>query len=214
MDKIINIVIKFYRKRRYSMVLTLILTILYLIITFVSKALLSRSVFLVFIEITNWTYLILVTLLMLGLMLAPTYKNSYEYLKKGMNRRIGFEIQAFEIDSNNSYKKKNTYRKLKKIKSSILNLSPEERHLLLSYFEAKNKAPIPVFIPILASFLLGLIGSFITAYFKSPLEMLGTLYITFLLFSGPAINWLLTNQQRKLTEQYIISLIKNAPNNW
>ncbi|WP_088815400.1 MULTISPECIES: hypothetical protein [Listeria] len=202
---------KLYSKIRYSVMLSLSITVLYIISVFSLKFLPESSFFSAFYLIST-IYVFIITVLMLGLMLAPTYQYSSKYLKEGIEKIITFEIQAFELDSKNSYKKRSTYSKLQKIKKSVFKLNPEERYLLLSYFEAKNNAPLPVLAPILSSFLLGLVGSSISGYFsESPVEMFGILYILFLLFASPTINWFVGNRQRKLTEQYIINLIKNAP---
>ncbi|EFO7248234.1 hypothetical protein HNE19_002844, partial [Listeria monocytogenes] len=137
-----------------------------------------------------------------------------DYLNEGVDRIITFEIQAFEINSKNTYKKQDTYRKLKKIKTTIANLTTEERLILLNYFEAKNSSPIPAYLPIISSFLLGILGSSITGYYNdSPLLMLGIFYIVVLLFGAPAVNWIQATRQRNLTEQYIINTIKTTLNN-
>lgn len=147
-------------------------------------------------------------------MLAPSYQHSAYFLNEGIERVITYEIQAFVIDSNNTYKQKDTYKKLRKIKSTLTNINIEERLILLNYFEAKNSSRIPPYVPILLSFLLGLLRSSITGYYsESPLVMFGTLYIVFLLLASPTVNWLVANRQRKLTEQYIINTIKTTLNN-
>ncbi|MHF54183.1 hypothetical protein EA805_15535, partial [Listeria monocytogenes] len=138
---------------------------------------------------------------------------SSDYLNEGVDRIISFEIQAFEINSKNTYKKQDTYRKLKKIKTTITNLTTEERLILLNYFEAKNSSPIPVYLPILSSFLLGILGSSITGYYSdSPLLIIGILYTMVLLLGAPTVNWLQATRQRNLTEQYIINTIKTTLN--
>ncbi|MBC2328806.1 hypothetical protein [Listeria swaminathanii] len=205
--------IKLYSKMWYSVVLSLGITFIYFVAVF-SLKLLSENLSLSFFYTISSIYSILITILMIGLMIAPSYKLTSDYLNEGVDRIITFEIQAFEINSKNTYKKQDTYRKLKKIKTTIANLTTEERLILLNYFEAKNSSPIPAYLPIISSFLLGILGSSITGYYNdSPLLMLGILYIVVLLFGAPAVNWIQATRQRNLTEQYIINTIKTTLNN-
>ncbi|EAC3779617.1 hypothetical protein JH55_02130 [Listeria monocytogenes] len=204
--------IKLYSKMWYSVVLSLGITFIYIVAVF-SLKLLPENLFLNFFYTISSIYSFLVTILMIGLMIAPSYKISSNYLNEGVDRIISFEIQAFEINSKNTYKKQDTYRKLKKIKTTITNLTTEERLILLNYFEAKNSSPIPVYLPILSSFLLGILGSSITGYYSdSPLLIIGILYTMVLLLGAPTVNWLQATRQRNLTEQYIINTIKTTLN--
>ncbi|EAD3383107.1 hypothetical protein ED404_15190 [Listeria monocytogenes] len=72
------------------------ITFIYIVAVF-SLKLLPENLFLNFFYTISSIYSFLVTILMIGLMIAPSYKISSDYLNEGVDRIISFEIQAFEI---------------------------------------------------------------------------------------------------------------------
>ncbi|EKJ8907226.1 hypothetical protein PJZ01_001036 [Listeria innocua] len=204
-----NKVLKFYSKIRYSMYALIFIISFYLVLSFSLKLFLSKNTFATYIDISANILILIISLLMLGLMLAPCYITSSNYLNEGSAWIIDFDIEAFDIDNHNTYKTKDTYTKLKHIKQNILQLTKEEKYLILNYFEAKNNTPFPFLVSVLATFILGILGTLMKEYFKGA-SMVILLYLFILIFGAPAINWLLGNRRRKLTEAFIISLIKNS----
>ncbi|UHP10738.1 hypothetical protein LAX80_002860 [Listeria marthii] len=204
-----NKVLKFYSKIRYSMFALIIIIIFYILLSFSLKSFLTKNTFATYIDISANILVLIITLLMLGLMLAPWYITSSNYLNEGSDWIINFDIQAFDIDNHNSYKTKDTYTKLKHIKQNILQLTHEEKYLILNYFEAKNNTPFPFLVSVLITFILGILGTTITEYFKGASTFI-ILYLFILILAAPIINSLIGNRRRKLTEAFIISLIKNS----
>lgn len=187
----------------------IMIILFYLALSFSLKLFLSKNTFATYIDISASILLLIITLLMLGLMLAPSYITSSNYLNKGSDWIIDFDIEAFDIDNHNSYKTKDTYTKLKRIKQSILQLTHEEKYLILNYFEAKNNTPFPFLVSVLITFILGILGTIITEYFKGASTFI-ILYLFILILAVPIINLLVGNRRRKLTEAFIIYLIKNS----
>uniref|UniRef100_UPI001EF43063 hypothetical protein n=1 Tax=Listeria ilorinensis TaxID=2867439 RepID=UPI001EF43063 len=155
-------------------------------------------------------YSLLVTILMFGLMIAPSYQFSIAFRNEGIDNLINFEIQAFHIDGKSSFLNQSTYKKMKVIEKNVMEMSVSDKRLFLAYFESKGAVPFPVLLPVFISTILGIFASCILNYYeKDPLVLLGGVYIIFMLLAGPLVNWIIGTRQRSLTERYVVQIIKN-----